>query len=353
MYNGGSASRAGTRARRTWTWILSPVGEHTVCNQTCTIEGISGDGKISVGFYTSVCYKLTGVQWSPPDAYVDGKLQKNATVTPILVEKTFEEKTAKWPAEWKEDWQGVSISPTYNATWYLLGLLRGDVSRVTDDEKDEWGCCTEVALKQLLNYAQGTTPANLPYLVPDPYNYVREVMLTRWYDSARTKEIGIVRFCGLPLLSLSSESPTIKPGTKLMLKGVVFASLVGITGVWYGVIQFQYQPGGVVEGEFVRGGPAAQVRVTMTGVAPTPTPTPTIVVPTPTPTKTPTPTPTPTMIPTPWVPPPAWPTPTPTPIVTPTPTLTPLNIWLALAILGASGVGGYFLAREVSRRRKI
>jgi hypothetical protein len=371
---------------RTWTWVLQPGSEFTVCNQTCTIEGISGDGKIRIEFPISTCYKLAEVQWSPPDAYVDGKLQKNATVTPILVEKTFEEKTAKWPAEWKEDWRGVSISPTYDATWYLLGQLRGGVSRVTDDEKDEWGCCSETALKQLLNYAQGTTPANLPYLVPNPHNYIREVTLTRWYDSARTQQIGIVRFCGLPLLSLSSESPTIKPGTKLMLKGIVCARLVNIPGVWYGAIQFQYQPGGVAEGEFVRGGPAAWVRIAMTGVAPTPT----IVVPTPTPPPTITPTPTPTMIPTPWVPTPAWPTPTPTPtpmptptptptitptftptptktpVITPTPTPTPtvtptptptptpkpLNIWLALAILGASGVGGYFIAREISRRRK-
>jgi hypothetical protein len=363
----------------------------TYAREPCTVKDIIRNGMVKAEYVNVSCrYKLVGLACNPPDSCLNinvtpggpvptdrGAMYKPhtatftltspATVIPLFAEKTQEEMLAGWPAEWKEDWRGVTISPTYDATINLLAEFRRGL--VTDSEKDSWSCCSETALKQLLNYAQGTTPANLPYLVPDPHNYIREVTLTRWYDSARTQQIGIVRFCGLPLLSLSSESPTIKPGTKLMLKGIVYARLVDIPGVWYGAIQFQYQPGGVAEGEFVRGGPAAQVRIAMTGVAPTPTPTPVIVTPTPTPTVTPTPTivvptptppptitptPTPTMIPTPWVPTPAWPTPTPTPIVIPmpTPTPTPLNIWLALAILGASGVGGYFIAREISRRRK-
>lgn len=347
------------------------VGKKTACTyarEPCTINDILRGGRVSVGSaYVSKCYKLVGVSCNPPencanisDSSFD--LLGPATVSLVFAEKTLEEKTAKWPAEWKEDWRGVSISPTYNATVDLLAALRGGYRYVTDDEKDSWSCCSETALKQLLNYVQGTTPASLPYLVPDPYSYVKSVALTRW--STYYEQVGILKFCGFPLLYLSSESQTIKPGTKLRLRGLVHSVYRPSPGypetrVSIGSVDFQYQPGGVVEALFTRGIPRAYVRVELTGVAPTPTPTP-MPIPTPTPTlivtptPTPTITPTPTMIPTPWVPPPAWPTPTPTPIVipTPTPTPTPLNIWLALAILGASGVGGYLIAREVSRRRR-
>jgi hypothetical protein len=372
----------------------------TYAREPCTVKDIIRNGMVKAEYVNVSCrYKLVGLSCNPPDSCLNinitpggpvptdrGAMYKPhtamftltspATVTPLFAEKTKEEMLADWPAEWKEDWAGVMISgtkftdagPVPTPPVELRDVAKLVAGReLTDDEKDSLACCAKSGLNFFLQYVQGMAAGNLSYLVSNPSLVIKGISISTRVSGFDT--VSIASFCGMPLLTLSSESQTVSPGMRLRLRGIIYAKMkaLGTAGLYVGSIDFQYQPGGmVVEGLFTAGGPAARITIYMTGVAPAPTPTPPPTI---------TPTPTPTMIPTPWVPPPAWPTPTPTPTpvvipaptptatpaitptptpaMTPTPPPAPLNIWLALAILGASGVGGYFLAREVSRRRKI
>jgi len=359
------------------------------CRDSCTFSDIVRNSAVEVAYLgISQEYVLSGISCSPsgncqnvnitPGGVVPtdgGVMEKphialftlidSATVSPVFSKRTpppppsptivpapSPTPSIEWPLEWRENWAGTSVSPVYNITESTFEQILG--RPMTPSERDSFRACTSTMLKRILDEVQLTNPGNLAYLATKPSDYILSVELTDWFKADKSDIAGIAAYCGKPLLTLSADSPKISPGTTLRLRGVVYWSFRSYPApqLDWGKIDFQFQPGGVVEGLFSHR-ISAKIRVRMTG-APTPTPTP-----------TPTMTPTPTIVaPTPWVPPPAWPTPTitpaptptitptPTPAMTPTPPPTPLNIWLALAILGASGVGGYFIMREVSRRRK-
>jgi hypothetical protein len=186
---------------------------------------------------------------------------------------------ATWPAEWRTDWSNVSIRPTVRLTADLYRLIRGGRSgKITDDEHDIFDSCDGEAFKLLRGRVQGEDPGNLPYIVQSPNKWIKSVELTSWHRPDLYHTVGILTFCcrGQPLMILSSESQDIKPGTRLRLRALVYAQFKDeMFQVHIGRIDFKYQPGVVVEGNLVRGGPNAYVRIAMTGVAPQPAPAPT------------------------------------------------------------------------------
>jgi len=331
-------------------------GGCTYARSPCTVKDVLKGGKVKVSYaYVSRKYVLADITSDTPGAVSDVSvsglsatftINSSCIVTPVFREKTCDELMAEWPAEWKTDWSNVSISPTVRLTADLYRLIRGGRSgKITDDEYDIFDSCDGEAFKLLRRQVQGQDPGNLPYIVQSPNKWIKSVELTSWYgkdDPTKYHTVGILTFCcrGQPLMILSSESQDIKPGTRLRLRALVYAQFKDeMFQVHIGAIDFKYQPGVVVEGNFVRGGPNAYVRIAMTGVAPPPAPTP---APAPAPTPAPAPAPAPTPAPAPA------PTPAPAPAPAPAPTI-PAWLPLVISLIPMAIIGGVIGTNELRK----
>jgi hypothetical protein len=280
-------------------YFKSTGGSPDLTRDTWTAKDVLRGGKVKVRYtFISSRYKLVDISSDTPDAISNPSIRfvpppgpayspaweaeftvnRPATITPVFKEKTCDELMATWPAEWKTDWSGVSISPTVRLTADLYRMIRGGSIGITDDEYDIFNSCDGEAFTLLRRQVQGQDPGNLQYMVQSPKEWIKSVELTNWYgkdDPTKYHTVGVMTFCcrGQPLLVLSSDSQEIKPGTRLRLRGIVYAQFGTLLyQAFIGRIDFQYQPGGVVEGNFVRGGPNATVRITMTGAPPPPPP---------------------------------------------------------------------------------
>jgi hypothetical protein len=333
-------------------YFKSTGGSPTLVREKWTADVLRG-GQVTVRYaFVSRKYTLADITSDTPGVISGVKVSglsatftvnSSCHVTPVFREKKCDEVMATWPAEWRTDWSNVSIRPIVRLTADLYRLIRGGRSgKITDDEYDIFDSCDGEAFKLLRRQVQGEDPGNLPYMVQSPNKWIKSVELTSWHRPDLYHTVGILTFCcrGQPLMILSSESQDIKPGTRLRLRALVYAQFKDeMFQVHIGRIDFKYQPGVVVEGNLVRGGPNAYVRITMTGVPPAPPPT---APPAPAPAPAPTPAPTPA--------PPTAPAPAPTPAPTPAPAPA-IPSWLPLVIglTPMAIIGGVIGANELRK----
>ena len=117
-----------------------------------------------------------------------------------------------WPEEWLGDWSKVSISPITEAKPIMEDILGRPL---TSDEKRELECCTWWGGERILELCQGSRPSNLPYIIDNPGDYIKELSIKSHLPD--WKKTTFISYCDRPLIILSAESPNISKGTKMRI----------------------------------------------------------------------------------------------------------------------------------------